>query len=79
MPTTKEIREAAAARGRTRVVDMSPPAGNLIVWVRPDQDLDDEFSATCAETGDVLRINGWMLPLHDDADRRAELRAEFGA
>ena len=79
MPTTTEIRGAAAGLGRTRVVDMSDDGSNLILWVRPNEDLDSEFRATCALTGEALSVRGWNLPLNDGAERRAELRAGFGA
>ncbi len=79
MPTNGQtIQAAAALKGRTRIVDMSTDAANLILYVRPDEDMDGEFRATCALTGDTLNVRGWELPLHDGADRRAELRVEFG-
>ena len=33
----------------------------LDVTVADDADLDDEFEATCNDTGDRLRIKGWLI------------------
>lgn len=33
----------------------------LVVWVRPDTDLESSFDAICDDTGETLRINGWLF------------------
>jgi hypothetical protein len=34
---------------------------SLEVAVADDVDLDDAFEATCLDTGELLRINGWLM------------------
>ena len=37
----------------------------LELFVRSDADLDDTFTATCADTGETLRVNGWLFSITD--------------
>jgi hypothetical protein len=30
------------------------------LWVAPDTDLDGTFSGICADTGNIITINGWL-------------------
>ncbi len=39
----------------------------LDVFVDPAADLDGSFDATDAETGERLRINGWMIESMEEA------------
>lgn len=32
-------------------------------WVAPDADLDDCFELRCAETFELLRVNGWLFDI----------------
>jgi hypothetical protein len=79
MTATRATAKALAHNaGRTRLVHMTGGAHDLALFIAPDQDLDGEFLATCAETGDCLCLRGWLLDLHDGADDRAALAADFG-
>lgn len=40
---------------------MSDGTNDLDVTVADDADLDGTFEATCNDTGEILRINGWMI------------------
>ena len=33
----------------------------LTVAFRPDTDLDGEFEALCLDTGEMLKVNGWLF------------------
>lgn len=76
--TRETARNLARMSGRTRLVAMSCPLFDLVLWIAPNEDLDGAFWANCAETGDALQLNGWLLDLHDGAADRDELAAEFG-
>lgn len=77
--SNRTIAQSLAFRlNRTRLVHMSAGALDLVLWVKRDEELDDQFLGTCAETGDCLRVNGWLWELHDGAEDRAELVADFG-
>uniref|UniRef100_A0A6M3XL32 Uncharacterized protein n=2 Tax=root TaxID=1 RepID=A0A6M3XL32_9ZZZZ len=45
----------------TRLIDLTSSAVDLTVWVKADADLDDAFEAICDDTGERLRVNGWMF------------------
>lgn len=45
----------------TRLIDLTSGAVDLTVWVRAGTDLDDAFEAICDDTGERLRVNGWMF------------------
>jgi len=47
--------------GFDRLIDLIGGACDLTVWVRAEADLDGEFEAICDDTGDRLRVNGWMF------------------
>lgn len=38
---------------------------DLTVFLPDDVDFDDRFQATCAETGDLLDVNGWLYDVAD--------------
>lgn len=40
---------------------MSEGANELDVFVEDDTDLNGAFDAICAETGERLRVRGWMI------------------
>lgn len=40
---------------------MSNGVYDLDVLVDDDADLDGSFDAVCVETGETLRINGWLI------------------
>jgi hypothetical protein len=40
---------------------MSDGMNDLDVLVDDDADLDGEFTATCLDTGETLRVRGWMI------------------
>lgn len=44
---------------------VSSGADDFDVFVPNDVDLDDEFTAICAETGETLRIRGWMCDIEE--------------
>lgn len=71
------IRETAAGMGLTRLVCMSAGANDRVLIINPDADLDEMFCAMCAETGELLTINGWLWSLEDDAETRARVAREF--
>lgn len=33
---------------------------DVALWVAPDTDLDSTFTGVCAETGEILKVNGWL-------------------
>jgi hypothetical protein len=33
---------------------------SVALWVAPDTDLDGTFSGICADTGEILTVNGWL-------------------
>jgi hypothetical protein len=33
---------------------------DVALWVAPDTDLDSTFSGICADTGEILTVNGWL-------------------
>lgn len=41
---------------------------DLDVLVRDDADMDGAFEAICNDTGETLRINGWMIESCEVAD-----------
>lgn len=40
---------------------------SLDVTVSPDADLDGTFTARCNDTGETLRINGWLIDSIEEA------------
>lgn len=44
-----------------RLIDLTSSAVDLTVWVEADADLDGEFDAICDDTGERLKVNGWMF------------------
>ena len=38
-------------------------ACTLHLMVDPNQDLDGTFEATCLDTGQTLKVNGWLFTL----------------
>lgn len=71
------IRKTAAGMGLTRLVCMSAGANDRVLIIHPDACLDEMFRAMCAETGELLTVNGWLWSLDDGAEARAWLAREF--
>lgn len=44
-----------------RLIDLTSSAYDLTVWVEAGADLDGTFEAICDDTGERLRVNGWMF------------------
>lgn len=40
---------------------MTDGINDLDVFVSEDADLDGTFDAICADTGETLRVNGWLI------------------
>lgn len=49
--------------GFTNLIDLTSAAVDLTVWVQPGADLDGTFDAICDDTGERLRVNGWLFEL----------------
>lgn len=49
--------------GFTNLIAITGGHYDLTVWVRPDADLDGTFDAICDDTGERLRVNGWMFEI----------------
>ena len=75
--TLAEIRACAERMGLTRLVNVDAGGADLNLAVAEDTDFDGRFQALCLETGDVLSVNGWNCYLHDDADGRAQMAAQY--
>lgn len=45
----------------TRLIHLTSDAVDLSVWIKPDADLDSTFTAICDDTGETLRVNGWLF------------------
>lgn len=58
---TNAIREHAALIGFTRKIFVSDGSTDLTLYVHPETDLDGRFKAICADEGDMIRVNGWMM------------------
>jgi len=61
--TDHDIRNAAMARGFTQAIYADGGAVDLELWVSPDADLDGTFPAICRDTGELLRVNGWLFAI----------------
>ena len=33
---------------------------DVALWVAPDTDLDGTFTGVCADTGELITVNGWL-------------------
>lgn len=45
----------------TRRLLLTYPFGELDVTVPADTDLDGPFKALCNDTGETIRVNGWLI------------------
>lgn len=52
---------AASERGHTQRGLFAICGDTIELAFAPDADLDGAFRATCLETGDQVRANGWMF------------------
>ena len=32
----------------------------VAMWISPDTDTNDSFNGVCADTGEIIAINGWL-------------------
>jgi len=55
------IEETCEKYGTTRLVMVSGDFGEFEGFMRPDADEEDIFLLVELETGERLRINGWMV------------------
>ena len=62
------IRDHAALIGFTRKIWVSDGSTDLTLYVHPDADLDGRFKAICADEGDMLAVNGWLMCDCEDVD-----------
>ena len=58
---TATAQHLATLAGRTVAVSVVAGAYDLSLFVAPNTDFDDLFLATCAETGDLLHVKGWLV------------------
>ena len=56
----QSIEARAAAKGFTLPVFVESGADDLQGFIRPDTDFDGQFVMICGETGDTLRVFGWL-------------------
>ena len=60
----------------TRLVTVDFDNGqSLEGFIRPDADHDGRFTLICADTGETLRVNGWLACDIYDSDTGAEIDA----
>jgi hypothetical protein len=45
----------------SRLINLTSDAVDLSVWIKPNTDLDSSFTAICDDTGETLRVNGWLF------------------
>jgi hypothetical protein len=53
---------------RTAIIETGAGLYSLDVTFSADADLDGTFEATCNDTGEILRINGWLIDSIDYTD-----------
>ena len=42
-------------------IEMDSSHGDdIALWVSPDTDLDSTFTGVCADTGEIVTVNGWL-------------------
>lgn len=61
MKTAYQILHSAETAGFLRCIRVEMGACDLELFVSDDANLDDRFPAICAETGDRLMVNGWLI------------------
>lgn len=59
------VQLTAKRAGYTRYIIAEHGADDLYLWINPNTDLDDVFTAICADTGDVLKVKGYDCIIRD--------------
>lgn len=55
----------ALARGHRLTGRFVSAEADLYLAHKEDADIEGAFSATCLETGDALKVNGWLFERED--------------
>lgn len=50
----------------TKYIEIGDGAETLQMWIAPDTDLDGTFKGVCAETGEILQVNGWLAMVYHE-------------
>lgn len=61
------VAREAAAKGFTRDVICDSAEVTLEGWIKPDADLDGTFKLIDGDTGEVLKVNGWLFDRIENA------------
>ena len=56
-----------------KFIEIGDGAETLQMWISPDTDIDGSFKGVCAETGEILSVNGWLAMVY-----RERLYSEHG-
>lgn len=59
------IKDTAHRAGYTRYIIAEHGADDLYLYIKPNTDLDDVFTAICADTGEVLKVKGYDCNIRD--------------
>lgn len=54
-------RQTAADRGHTLPILAESTEYDLDGWIAADADVDGVFEMTCSDTGDLLKVRGWLF------------------
>lgn len=62
-----DYRDIAATRGHTDSGQFYSAGHDLHLAFAPNADLDLSFEATCLDTGESLKVNGWLFTFESDS------------
>jgi hypothetical protein len=44
----------------SKYIEVGDGVSELHMWIAPDTDVDGTFKGICADTGEILTVNGWL-------------------
>ena len=62
----------------SKYIEIGDGVENLSMWIAPDTDVDGTFKGVCAETGEILTVNGWLAMVYHEKsyDNTGKLQGE---
>ena len=61
-----------------KFIEIGDGVETLQMWIAPDTDVDGTFKGVCAETGEILTVNGWLAMVYHEKsyDNTGKLQGE---